>query len=293
MPYADLVAEELDVGPRTFLSVDVEDYYHEVEGGRELFASGGLPSNLERNVETLLDLFAQHEAHATFFVLSDAVPRLGPQLQRIAAEGHEVASHGHAHLRATWVPPERFREDIRRAKAILEDASGSEVVGFRAPYFAITEENLWALDEIAEAGYRYDSSVAPVRNFAYGIPTAPQRPHRLRNGLVEVPLTRADVLGRTTLVGGGFYLRAYPLWLTRTLLRRRGGELPRVFYVHPYELDDRRLNLWDLGADLPGLRWRPRAMKFVTTYNRRTTLRRLDALLARWRPGTAIGEALA
>ena len=293
MPYADLVVEELDVGPRTLLSVDVEDYYHEVEGGRELFARGGLPSNLERNVETLLDLFAEHGATATFFVLSDAVPRLGTQLARIVAEGHEVASHGHAHLRATWVAPERFREDIRRAKATLEDAVGREVSGFRAPYFAVTEENLWALDEVREAGYGYDSSVCPVRNFAYGVPTAPERPHRLRNGLVEVPLSRARILGRATLVGGGFYLRAYPLWLTRLLLGRRGEQLPTVVYVHPYELDDRRLNLWDLGADLPGLRWKPRAMKFVTTYNRRSTLSRLEALLTGRRSGTAIGEALA
>lgn len=293
MPYADLVVEELDLGPRTFVSVDVEDYYHEVEGGRELFAGGGLPSNLERNVETLLDLFAARGATATFFVLSDVVPRLGTQLGRMVAEGHEVASHGHAHLRATWVPPERFAEDIRRAKATLEDAVGREVAGFRAPYFAVTEQSLWALDAIREAGYRFDSSVCPVQNFAYGVPTAPERPHRLANGLVEVPLTRVRVLGRATLVGGGFYLRAYPLWLTRGFLRLRGQELPRVFYVHPYELDERRLNLWDLGADLPGLHWRPRAMKFVTTYNRRTTLRRLDALLGRWQPGVAIGPALA
>ena len=290
--YADLVVEELEPGPRTLLSVDVEDYYHEVPGGRELYARGDLPSNLPRNVDALLDLFAVRGAKATFFVLSDTVPRLGSQLARIVAEGHEVASHGHAHLRATWASREEFREDVRRAKATLEDATGREIKGFRAPYFAVTESNLWALDEIAEAGYLFDSSVCPVQNFAYGVPTAPERPHRLRNGLVEVPLTRVRVLGRSTMLAGGFYLRLYPLWLTLALLRLRDPTLPRVVYVHPYELDEPRLNLWDLGADLPGLRWRPRTIKFATTFNRRATYGRLDRLLAHLGPGVAVGEVL-
>src|SRR5207244_6016803 len=191
VPYADLVAEEIDLGSPTFVSVDVEDYYHEVPGGEEVFLRDGLPSNLARNTDQLLDLFAEHDVNATFFVLSCAAPRLLSQLDRMVDEGHEIASHGHAHGRATWMKPHEFRDDIRRAKATLEDLTGQEVRGYRAPYFAVTEESLWILDEIRDAGFDYDSSVCPVKNFAYGVPNAPERPHWLTNGLVEIPLPPA------------------------------------------------------------------------------------------------------
>jgi hypothetical protein len=166
------------------------------------------------------------------------------------------------------------------------------VRGYRAPYFAVTENSLWALEEIREAGFVYDSSVCPVKNFAYGIPSAPERPHRLKTGLIEIPLPQTKLLGYRFMVGGGFYLRAYPFWLTRFLLRRRDSSLPRVFYIHTWEWEDRRLNLWDLGVDLPGLQWKPRLMKWITTYNRRVALERFDRLLSTWRPGISIGSAL-
>ena len=115
----------------------------------------------------------------------------------------------------------------------------------------MTEESLWTLDEIREAGFDYDSSVCPVKNFAYGVPDAPECPHLLHNGLLEIPLTQTKLFGYRFMVGGGFYLRVYPFWLTRLLLRRRDRSLPRVFYFHTWEYEDRRLNLWDLGVDLP------------------------------------------
>jgi peptidoglycan-N-acetylglucosamine deacetylase len=292
VPYADLVAEELDVGSPTFVSVDVEDYYHEVPGGEEVFRRDGLPSNLAHNTERLLDLFAERGVHATFFVLSCLTDRLRPQIDRMGAEGHEVASHGHAHGRATWMKPEEFREDLRRAKATLEDLTGREVRGYRAPYFAVTENSLWALDEIRGAGFAYDSSVCPVKNFAYGIPNAPEQPHRLTNGLVEIPLPQTKLLGYRFMVGGGFYLRAYPFWFTRLLLRLRNRKLPRVFYLHTWEFDDKRLNLWDLGVDLPGLHWKPRVMKLITTYNRSVALERFDRLVSLWRPGVPLETAV-
>jgi polysaccharide deacetylase family protein (PEP-CTERM system associated) len=287
-----LVAEELDVGSPTFVSIDVEDYYHEVPGGEDVFQREGLPSNLVRNTERLLDLFAERGVYATFFVLSCVAPRLVPQLDRMVEEGHEVASHGHAHGRATWMKPEELREDLRRAKATLEDLTAQEVRGYRAPYFAVTENNLWALDEIRAAGFAYDSSVCPVKNFAYGIPDAPEQPHRLTNGLVEIPLPRTKLFGYRFMVGGGFYLRAYPFWFTRLLLRLRDGNLPRVFYLHTWELDDKRLNLWDLGADLPGLRWKPRVMKWITTHNREAALERFERLLSLSGPGVALETAI-
>jgi polysaccharide deacetylase family protein (PEP-CTERM system associated) len=290
--YVDLVAEVLDVEPRTMLSVDVEDYFHAISGGVEEYERHGLPSNLERNVDTLLDLFAEHGVPATFFVLSSTLQRIRTQLARMLAEGHELASHGHAHLRATKVSPREFGEDIARAKGLIEDAVGKEVRGFRAPYFAVCEGNLWAVDAIREAGYVYDSSVAPVRNFAYGVPTAPEQPHRLANGLLEVPMPQKRLLGYRCMVGGGFYLRLYPFWLTRLLLRLRDPALPRVLYIHPWEWEDPRLNLWDLVPDLPGLRWRRRQRKFIATYNRHGALDRFARLVALTRPGVTIASAL-
>ena len=292
MPYADLVAEEIDVGAATLVSIDVEDYYNEVAGGDEAFARGELPSNLPQNVDRILDLLSERGARATFFVLSSVAPRLRPQLVRMLDEGHEIASHGHSHVRATWATPEEFRDDLRRGKSTLESLIGREVRGFRAPYFAITESNLWALDAIRDAGFDYDSSVCPVKNFAYGIPDAPERPHRLENGLIEIPLPQTRLFGYRFMVGGGFYLRVYPFWLTQLLLRRRDRSLPRVFYLHPWELDDPSLNLWDLGVALPGLEWRPHVMKWITTVNRDVTLKRFDRLLASWQPGISLAEAL-
>ncbi len=290
--YADLVAEQLEIGPRTLLSVDVEDYSHEVPGGAEEQERRGFPSNLERNVDALLDLFADHGAHATFFVLSSVAGRIRTQLARMVTEGHEIASHGHGHLRATRVSRAEYREDIARAKQLIEDVAGSEVRGFRAPYFAITDRNLWTLDTIRDAGYAFDSSVAPVSNFAYGVPDAPESAHRLHNGLIEVPLPQKTLFGYRFMVGGGFYLRLYPFWLTRLLLRLRDGSLPRVLYIHPWEWEDRRVNLWDLGSELPELRHRGQLMKFVTTYNRRVAFDRFARLVELTQPGVAIGSAL-
>jgi polysaccharide deacetylase family protein (PEP-CTERM system associated) len=292
LTYADLVEEELDLGSPTLVSIDVEDYYHEVPGGEDVFRRNGLPSNLARNTDRLLDLFGERDVHATFFVLSCAARRLLTQLDRMVDEGHEVACHGFAHGRATWMRREEFREDIRRAKATLEDLTGEEVRGYRAPYFAVTERSLWTVDEIRDAGFAYDSSVCPVKNFAYGIPDAPEGPHRLRNGLIELPLPQTKLLGYRFMVGGGFYLRAYPLWFTQGLLRLRNRSLPRVFYLHTWELDDKRLNLWDLEVDLPGLRWKPHVMKWITTYNRRRAVSRFDTLLSAWKPGIPLGSVV-
>jgi peptidoglycan-N-acetylglucosamine deacetylase len=292
VPYADLVEEELDLGSPTLVSVDVEDYYHEVPGGEEVFVRDGLPSNLARNTDRLLDMFAERDVQATFFILSCAAPRLLGQLDRMVDEGHEIACHGHSHGRATWMEPKEFREDIRKGKATLEDLTGQEVRGYRAPYFAVTEQSLWTLDEIRNAGFAYDSSVCPVKNFAYGIPQAPEGPHRLRNGLIELPLPQTKLMGYRFMVGGGFYLRAYPFWFTRLLLRLRDRRLPRVFYLHTWELDDKRMNLWDLGVDLPGLKWKPHVMKWITTYNRGSAAARFERLLTLWRPGVPLDSAV-
>lgn len=279
MAYRDLAAEEFDIGPATLVSVDVEDYFHEVPDGEGEFERRGLISNLPANVGRLLDLFAEKRVTATFFVLGAAAHRLKPEIARMIAEGHEVASHGFGHERATWIDRARFRADLIKAKARIEDIAGRPVQGYRAPFFAVTESNLWALDEIRDAGFVYDSSVCPVKNFAYGVPDAPERPHRLTNGLIEMPLSQMTLFGYRFMVSGGFYLRAYPFWLTRVLFGLRDSTLPRILYIHPWEGDDARLNPWDAGIDHPALDWKPRLMKWIVTYNRRKAFSRFARLL--------------
>ncbi len=277
--YAALVDHELDTPRGPYITVDVEDYFHDIPGGEGIFAQEGLTSNLQAALEQLLDLFAEHGTLATFFVLACAAHRIRPQLERINGEGHEIASHGFGHIPATWISREEFREDLTRAKGTIEDIGGTRVSGYRAPRFSVTEQNLWALDEIRATGHLYDSSVCPVKNFAYGIPTAPERPHLLTNGLTEIPLSRVRMLGYRFMVSGGFYLRAYPFWFTRFLLSRRERSLPLVHYIHPWEWEDRKLNAWQVGVDHPALEWKPRRMRFINTYNRRAALDRFSRLL--------------
>ena len=179
------------------LSVDVEDYF-QVSAFQDSISRAtwdSLPCRVERNVDRLLALLEKHGAHATFFTLGWVAHRYPELVRRIDAAGHEVGSHGYAHRRATEQAPHEFYEDIVRAKKLLEDIVGRPVHGYRAPSFSISARNLWAFDCIARAGYRYSSSVYPVRHDHYGIPDAPRFAHRLPNGLVEVPMTTAQVGG--------------------------------------------------------------------------------------------------
>ena len=282
MGYQSLIAEELPRPSRTYLSIDVEDYYHYVPNGEDLRERHGLPSNLQKNLNVLLDEFAQRKAKATFFMLGCAAKNLHPEICRIVTEGHELASHGHSHSAIFNQNRDQFREDIRRSKRTLEDIAGAEVIGYRAPFFSITERTLWALDELAAEGFLYDSSVCPVRNFAYGIIDAPEQPHRLGNGMVELPMSITRLLRCRFMVSGGFYLRAYPKWFYSMLLGLRSPKLPVVLYLHPWEWDDKRLNLWDMGIEHPHLHERAWLMKRIFTFNRHKAWDRYRSLLSRF-----------
>ncbi|MDY0011733.1 MAG: DUF3473 domain-containing protein [Rhodocyclaceae bacterium] len=223
------------------LTVDVEDYF-QVSALAPHFPPdgwGGVPCRVEANVARLLDLFARHDAHATFFTLGWVAERYPQLVRRIAAAGHEVASHGHGHQRASDQTPEAFLADIRLAKAILEDVLGQEVAGYRAPSFSIGKTNPWAHDCIAEAGYRYSSSVYPVKHDHYGVPDAPRFPYRLANGLLEIPITTARLAGRNFPAGGGGYFRFLPYAVSRWQIERvnRVDRRPAIFYFHPWEVD--------------------------------------------------------
>jgi polysaccharide deacetylase family protein (PEP-CTERM system associated) len=223
------------------LSVDVEDWFQVSAFEHRIGRSSwdGFPCRVERNVERVLELLDRERAHATFFTLGWIAHRYPELVRRVADAGHEVASHGYAHRRATDQAPHEFYEDIVRAKRLLEDTLGRPVHGYRAPSFSISQRNLWTFDAIARAGYRYSSSVYPVRHDHYGMPDAPRFMHRLPNGLIEVPLTTARVFGVNLPAAGGGYFRLAPYALSRWAIERvnRVEQRPAIFYLHPWELD--------------------------------------------------------
>ncbi len=223
------------------LSVDVEDYFQVSAMApyipRDTWDS--MPCRVERNMDLLLDLFGENQVHATFFVLGWLAERYPAMVRKIVAGGHELASHGYGHLRATDQTPEEFTEDIECAKAILEALSGCAVSGYRAPSFSVGASNPWAFDCIAQAGYRYSSSVYPVAHDHYGMPDAPRFPYASRKGLVEIPISTARAFGRNLPAGGGGYFRLAPYWLSRWAIDKINREdgRPALFYMHPWEVD--------------------------------------------------------
>lgn len=198
-------------------------------------------SRVESNTEKLLRLLDQRGVHATFFVLGWVAERYPSLVRRIAAAGHEVASHGYAHELITAQTQVGFREDIRKAKGILESILQQPVLGYRAPSFSITKDTMWAIQILIEEGYAYDSSIFPVVHDRYGMPSANPHLHQLSTpaGLLwEVPPSTVKCLGVRLPVAGGGYFRFYPYVVLRALLRKLEGEgSPLVMYMHPWEFD--------------------------------------------------------
>ena len=223
------------------MTVDVEDYFQVSALAPQIARSEWerMPCRVERNVERILELLAGAAARATFFTLGWIAERYPQLVRRIAAAGHEIASHGYEHRRASEQTEEEFRADIRRAKALLEDIIGSEVKGYRAPSFSIGAATPWAFDCIARAGYRYSSSIYPVRHDHYGAPDAPRFAYRPQAGVLEIPISTARLAGNNLPAGGGGYFRLFPYALSRSLIRRvnRDDRQAAIFYLHPWELD--------------------------------------------------------
>jgi len=226
------------------MTVDVEDYFHVSNFARVVTPDSwaARESRVERNTDRLLRIFTDAGVTATFFVLGWVGERFPDLVRRIADTGHEVASHGYAHRLIFDQSPHEFREDVRRAKALLEDASGRRVAGYRAPSFSVTERSLWALDVLIEEGYHYDSSVYPIHHDRYGIPSAPRHPYVIRRDggtLLEVPGSTVQIGPMNLPIGGGGYFRILPYGWTRWGIARvnRTEQRPTVFYLHPWEID--------------------------------------------------------
>ncbi len=241
MPQKPIAAPATDHPLTNALTVDVEDYFQVSAMAPHIDRASwdSRPCRVERNVERLLDLFEQHDARATFFTLGWVAERYPGLIREIVARGHELASHGYGHLRASEQRPQEFRQDLLRAKGVLEDTGGCAVVGYRAPSFSIGHGNLWAFDVLLETGHRYSSSVYPVQHDHYGMPDAPRFPYDARPGLIEIPVTTTRVFERNLPAGGGGYFRLAPYALSRWALRRvnRIDRRPAIFYFHPWEID--------------------------------------------------------
>jgi polysaccharide deacetylase family protein (PEP-CTERM system associated) len=227
------------------MTVDVEDYFH-VSALSEVISRNdwaSLEFRAERSTDRLLEMFAEKNVKATFFVLGWVTEKSPALVRRIHDAGHEIACHGLTHELVYRQTPEVFRDETRRSKAMLEDTIGAPVVGYRAASYSITSKSLWALDILCELGFKYDSSIFPIAHDRYGIPGADQRPGAIAapNGarIVEFPLSTRSVLGVRVPVAGGGYFRLLPYWFTRWALAgvNREDAMPFVFYLHPWEID--------------------------------------------------------
>ena len=238
------------------MSIDVEDYFHVsvFDGIVPRTEWERMESRVVANTTRLLEIFDEFSVRSTFFVLGWVAERHPDLVRAIAGRGHEIASHGYAHRLVYDQTPAAFRADVRRAKQLLEDASGRPVVGYRAPSYSITARSLWALDVLLEEGYQYDSSIFPIRHDRYGIPLSGRQPYAIeRNGgtLVEVPGSTTHLGPLNLPVAGGGYFRILPYGWTRWGIDRvnRTERLPVVFYLHPWEIDPEqpRLRAGSLG----------------------------------------------
>ena len=225
------------------MTIDVEDYFQVSAFAPHIARTDwdNLPCRVERNIDLILGLLARQNTHATFFTLGWIAERYPEMVRRIVDNGHELASHGYGHLRASEQSPQDFHEDVTRSKKLLEDIGGAPVIGYRAPSFSINGQNLWALDTLKEAGYLYSSSIYPIQHDHYGMPDAPRFAFNPRgeDGLLELPPTTIRLFGRNLPAAGGGFFRLLPYSLSRWCIQRVNDQDRQscIFYFHPWEMD--------------------------------------------------------
>ena len=227
------------------LTIDFEDWYQGLE--IPVAEWDRFEDRIEFSGNRVLELLAESGVRATFFVLGYVAERHPALVRAIVDAGHELGTHGYSHTLIYKQTPEVFRDEIRRAIDAAENAAGVRILGHRAPFFSITNRSLWALDILAEAGIRYDTSIFPVHNYRYGISDAPRWPHEMTRSsgtMREFPISTWRVLGQNVPIAGGAYFRIFPYAITRAGFRsinRQGHSA--VFYVHPWEFDPKHPRL--------------------------------------------------
>ncbi|GAA5160650.1 XrtA system polysaccharide deacetylase [Viridibacterium curvum] len=238
--------------PTNALSIDVEDYFQVSALAGQFPRSGWetVPCRIERNMDLILAVLHEHGVKATFFTLGWIAERYPKLVRLIVMEGHELASHGYGHERASDQTRGAFAADVQLAKAVLEDIGGVEVKGYRAPSFSFSDKNPWAHECLAAAGYQYSSSVYPVVHDHYGMPDSPRFTYRHPSGIVEIPVTTTRFMGRNLPAGGGGYFRFLPYAASRWMIRRvnKQDAQSAIFYFHPWELDPGQPRVHDAPA---------------------------------------------
>lgn len=253
------------------ISIDVEDWYQGIEKPTETW--GSFEHRAHIGISRILELLHKHECRTTFFILGKVAEEWPDIVRLIHREGHELGTHGYSHEKVYNLSPDRFRRELRYSMSLVQDITGEPVIGHRAPYFSITNSSLWALDILTEQGIKYDSSIHPVLNWRYGIPNADRTATIIETGngyrLLEIPVSTYPLPKINLPVGGGAYLRIYPYWFQRLLLRRleRRGEHIGL-YLHPWELD----------PEHPRIKL-PLKVSATHYFNLKSTYSKLDALL--------------
>ena len=255
------------------MTVDVEDFFHV-----SAFESVISPSQwkdyqprVDTNTRRLLDLFAKNQVKSTFFVLGWVAERYPELIKEIHRQGHEVASHGYAHRRATQQSRDELLQDVKRSKDHLEDLLGEQIIGYRAPSFSIGYSNEWAFEVLAELGFKYSSSTYPVKHDLYGTPDWPRFAYNRPEGILEIPIPTLRLMGKQIPIGGGGYFRLYPYKITEKLIAKylRQEKQPYSFYFHPWEID----------ADQPRMKNAPLKSRFRHYVNLHRTEGKLIRLL--------------
>ncbi len=223
------------------MTVDVEDYFQVSAFESVLKPSdwSSIPLRVEENTHRLLDVFAEHNAKSTFFTLGWVAQRCPTLIKRIVEEGHELASHGLNHRRATTMTRDEFIDDVKTSKAILEDAGGVAVKGYRAPSFSVNDDNQWIYEVLVELGFEYSSSTYPISHDLYGVPKWPRFKYQRPEGITEIPIPTIVKNDKNVGIGGGGYFRLYPYWLSRKRIQAfmQSETAPYSFYFHPWEID--------------------------------------------------------
>jgi len=228
------------------MTVDVEDYFHVSAFENTIEKSDwiNMPLRVEKNTYRLLELFEKYDVKSTFFTLGWVAERCPNLIKAIVDQGHELASHGFAHQRITEMSKENFVSDVVNSKHILEQLSGTEVIGYRAPSFSINDSNTWAYEKLIELGFQYSSSTYPIQHDLYGVPNWPRFIYERSESvdgkkILEIPIPTLRKNNRNTGIGGGGYFRLYPYWLSKRRIDKfhQQEQKPYSFYFHPWEID--------------------------------------------------------